>query len=82
MLLRRPGKEPLGGGHITPFAQEEIDGATLFVHGACDLLFLRGSVNDPTDSRTEKSAPNDSILFSLTAGPLLYPASEFRHPDR
>src|SRR4029077_603562 len=37
MLLRRPGKEPLDGGHITPFAQEEIDGATLFVHGAVQV---------------------------------------------
>src|SRR5208282_6069924 len=26
---RRPGKEPLSGGHITPFAQEKVDGSTL-----------------------------------------------------
>jgi hypothetical protein len=37
MLLRRPGKEPLGGGHITPFAQEEIDGAPLFIDGAVQV---------------------------------------------
>src|SRR5271165_1817736 len=29
MLFRRPGKEPLSGGHITPFAQEKVDGSTL-----------------------------------------------------
>src|SRR5208282_1223380 len=34
MLFRRPGKEPLSGDHITPFAQEKIDGVALFVDGA------------------------------------------------
>ena len=33
MLLRRPGKEPLGGGHITPSAQEEVDRAARFIDG-------------------------------------------------
>jgi hypothetical protein len=29
MLFSRPGKEPLSGCHITPFAQEKVDGSTL-----------------------------------------------------
>ena len=37
MLLRRPGKEPLGGGHITPSAQEEVDGAPLFIDGPVEV---------------------------------------------
>jgi hypothetical protein len=35
MLCRRKGKEPLGGGYITPFAQEKINRSTLF------MVFLR-----------------------------------------
>ena len=34
MLPFCPGKEPFGGRHVTPFAQEEICGATLFIDGA------------------------------------------------
>src|ERR1700738_5480663 len=37
MLFRRMGKEPLGGDHITPFAQEKIDGVALFIHGAVEV---------------------------------------------
>ena len=37
MLFRRPGKEPLSGGHITPFAQEKVDGAARFIHGAIEV---------------------------------------------
>jgi len=33
MLFRRPGKEPLSGGHISPFAQEKVDGSTRFIDG-------------------------------------------------
>jgi hypothetical protein len=34
MLFRRPGKEPLSGCHITPFAQKKVDGSTLLIDGA------------------------------------------------
>ena len=34
MLCRRMGKEPLGGGYITPFAQEKINRSTLFIDRA------------------------------------------------
>jgi len=37
MLLRRPGKEPLCGCNVTPFAQEKVDGSTLFVDGAIEV---------------------------------------------
>ena len=37
MLPRRPGKEPLGGCNVTPFAQEKIDGAAHFIHGAIQV---------------------------------------------
>src|SRR6478752_9603610 len=37
MLPRRPGKEPLGGCNVTPFAQEKIDGSTLLIHGAIEV---------------------------------------------
>jgi len=33
MLFSRPGKEPLGGCNVTPFAQEKIDGSPLPIHG-------------------------------------------------
>ena len=37
MLFSRPGKEPLGGCNVTPFAQEKIDGSTLFIDGAIEV---------------------------------------------
>ena len=37
MLFRRPGKESLSGDHITPFAQEKVDGVALFVDGAIQV---------------------------------------------
>ena len=37
MLPRRPGKEPLGGCDIPPSAQEEVDGAARFIHGAIEV---------------------------------------------
>ena len=37
MLLRRPGKEPLGGRDVPPSAQEKIDGAARFIHGAIEV---------------------------------------------
>jgi hypothetical protein len=37
MLFRRPGKEPLSGDHITPFAQKKIDGVALSVDGAIEV---------------------------------------------
>ena len=33
----RPGKEPLGGCNVTPFAQEKVDGSTLLIDGAIDV---------------------------------------------
>src|SRR6476620_10263977 len=37
MSCRRMGKEPLGGGHITPFAQEKINRSTLFIDRAIEV---------------------------------------------
>jgi hypothetical protein len=37
MLFRRMGKEPLGGGYVTPFAQEKINGSTLFIDRAIQV---------------------------------------------
>jgi hypothetical protein len=37
MLYRRMGKEPLGGSHITPFAQEKINRVTLFIDRAIQV---------------------------------------------
>src|SRR5271169_6770191 len=37
MLFSRPGKEPLGGCNVTPFAQEKVDGAARFIHGAIEV---------------------------------------------
>jgi hypothetical protein len=37
MLLRCPGKEPLSCSHITPSAQEEVDRAACFIHGAIQV---------------------------------------------
>src|SRR5271169_5362320 len=37
MLFSRPGKEPLGGCNVTPFAQEKIDGSTLLIDGAIEV---------------------------------------------
>src|SRR5277367_3460951 len=37
MLFSRPGKEPLGGCNVTPFAQEKVDGAPLFIYGAIQV---------------------------------------------
>jgi hypothetical protein len=37
MLFSRPGKEPLGGCNIKPLAQEKVDGAAFFVHGAVQV---------------------------------------------
>jgi hypothetical protein len=37
MLFSRPGKEPLGGYNVTPFAQEKIDGSTLLIDGAIEV---------------------------------------------
>src|SRR5208337_1741622 len=37
MLCCRMEKEPLGGGHITPFAQEKINGLTLFIDRAIQV---------------------------------------------
>jgi hypothetical protein len=31
MLFRRIEEEPLGGGYITPFAQEKVNSSTLFI---------------------------------------------------
>jgi hypothetical protein len=53
MLLRRPGKEPLSGGHITPFTQKKVDGSTLLIDGAIEV--------DP-------SAFNFDVGFTYTPG--------------
>jgi hypothetical protein len=37
MLLRCLGKEPLSRSHITPSAQEEVDGAALFIDGPAEV---------------------------------------------
>ena len=37
MLFSRSGKEPLGGCNVTPFAQEKVDGAARFIHGAIEV---------------------------------------------
>jgi hypothetical protein len=37
MLFRRPGKEPLSGGHISPVAQEKVGGSTLPIDGAIEV---------------------------------------------
>ena len=37
MLFRCPVKEPLSRRHITPSAQEEVDGAARFIHGAIEV---------------------------------------------
>jgi hypothetical protein len=37
MLLRCPGKETLGGRDVPPSAQEKIDGAARFIHGAIEV---------------------------------------------
>ena len=37
MLFSRPGKEPLGGCNVTPFAQEKVDGSTLLIDGAIEV---------------------------------------------
>src|ERR1700719_4941824 len=37
MLFSRPGKEPLGGCNVTPFAQEKVDGAARFIHDAIEV---------------------------------------------
>jgi Zincin-like metallopeptidase len=45
MLFRRPGKEPLSGGHITPFAQEKVDGSTMPINGAIEVDPLATNLN-------------------------------------
>src|SRR5271165_2733297 len=45
MLFRRPGKEPLSGGHITPFAQEKVDGSTLPIDRAIAVDPLATNLN-------------------------------------
>src|ERR1700740_1804528 len=40
MLLRCLGKEPLSRSHITPSAQEEVDGAPLFIDGPVEVTPL------------------------------------------
>jgi hypothetical protein len=37
MLFSRPGKEPLGGCNVRPFAQEKVDGPTLLIDGAIQV---------------------------------------------
>jgi len=37
MLFSRPGKEPLGGCNVTLLAQEKVDGAARFIHGAIEV---------------------------------------------
>jgi hypothetical protein len=37
MLFSRPGKEPLGGYNVTPFAQEKSDGSTMLIDGAIEV---------------------------------------------
>src|SRR6202048_4538446 len=37
MLFSRPGKEPLGGCNVTPFAQEKVDGSTLLIDGTIEV---------------------------------------------
>ena len=37
MLFRRMGKEPLGGSHIMPFAQEKINRSTLLIDRAIQV---------------------------------------------
>ena len=39
MLFRRIGEETLGGGYITPFAQEKINGSTLLIHRAIQVAY-------------------------------------------
>jgi hypothetical protein len=45
MLFRRPEKEPLSGGHITPFAQEKVDGSTMPINGATEVDSLATNLN-------------------------------------
>ena len=44
MLFRRIGGEPLGGGYITPFAQEKINSSTLFGTAICKKCFIKSAV--------------------------------------
>jgi hypothetical protein len=37
MLLRCPGKEPLSGCNVTPFAQEKVVGSTLLIDDAIQV---------------------------------------------
>jgi hypothetical protein len=37
MLFRRIGEGPLGGGYITPFAQEKVNSSTLFIDRAIQV---------------------------------------------
>jgi len=39
------GKEPLGGGYITPFAQEKINRSTLFIDRAIEVSVPEISAN-------------------------------------
>ena len=43
MLFSRPGKEPLGGCNVTSFAQEKVDGAARFIHGAIEVDRVKNS---------------------------------------
>jgi hypothetical protein len=43
MVFSRPGKEPLGGCNVTPFAQEKVDGAARFIHGAIEVDRVKNS---------------------------------------
>jgi hypothetical protein len=45
MLPGCPGKEPLGGRHVTSFAQEKIDGAARFIHCAIKVNPLAFDLN-------------------------------------
>ena len=47
MLFRRMGKEPLGGSHIMPFAQEKINRSTLLIDRAVRRVLIESSAARP-----------------------------------
>ena len=61
------GKEPLGGSDITPFAQEQINGSTLFIDRATQVNSLALYLNVVSSTRQESSTAAGlvSALFKV-----------------
>src|ERR1700730_15591880 len=57
MLLRCLGKEPLSRSHITPSAQEEVDGAPLFIDGPVEVNPLAAYLDISLVSRATSHPP-------------------------